>query len=436
MSRVIPAIVCAAILSALSVTVSAQRPAPGATFAIDNVTTIDVTTGARSANQTVVVRGSRIVAVGPSATVRPPAGAQVVDGRGRFLIPGMWDMHAHPGHNIPEKTLPLFVARGITGVRDMGSGIENTHRMTGLVDGGLIAPRLKVSGALLDGTPQDPQRFGDAGVTLTTPDQAREMVNRHVAQRVDLLKIHNGLQREVFLAIADEAKKYKLPFGGHLPLGMTAVEASDAGQGSIEHAALNALCVRDPNDLRPPAAGAPAPPTPLAVDEAKCEQALRRLRQNGTYFSPTILAPGSGNARTRALSLAVIRLANKVGVRLLTGTDGPGGGYWRGDYGSIDRWPQDDMAGMVEAGLTPLEALRAGTLNPALLFGMENQLGRISAGSLADLVLLDADPLVDITNTKRINAVVANGRLVDAALRQRLIDEELTSRKPAPAPTR
>src|SRR5688572_14553856 len=184
MSRVIAAIICAAILATLPVTLSAQRPTPGAIVAIDNVTTIDVATGNRAANQTVVVRGHRIVAVGPSATVRPPAGAQVVDGRGKFLIPGMWEMHGHPGHNVPEKTLPLYVARGITGVRDMGSGLENTATMTKLVLEGVIAPRLKVSGALLDGTPQDPQRFGDAGVTITTPDQAREMVHRHVEQRV------------------------------------------------------------------------------------------------------------------------------------------------------------------------------------------------------------------------------------------------------------
>lgn len=407
-----------------------QQPAPIPSFAIEHVTVINVNTGAKNADQTVVVSGNRITAVGSTATVKAPAGARVVDARGKFLIPGIWDMHVHILHNLPVRSLPMFAAHGISGVREMGGPIEALSEARRFIDGGGVAPRFIASGPALDGAPLTMQIPPGSDIFVTSPEDGRMVVNRLVAQRVDFIKMHNQLPKETFLAMAAEAKRWKLPFSGHLPLNMTITEASDAGFTSIEHMnALGASCVTDPAVLRPPARDTPPPTEPIQINKAKCEDAAKHLVKNGTWFTPTIGAPGSGNPRTRAFNLAVLQTAFKAGLKLLAGTDGPGPGYWRGDYSGAERVVQDDMAGMVEAGLTPLEALRTATVNPAAMFNMTDQLGSVETGKLADLLLLDADPLLDIANTKKINSVVINGRLIDAALRQKLLDEELAIQK-------
>lgn len=435
MSRLSLLTVTAAMVAIVSSGVQAQRPTASSSVAIEHVTVIDPVTGARAVDQNVVVHGNRIVAVGSAAAVKSPAGAPIVDGRGKFLIPGIWDMHAHPFHNFPARVLPVAVARGITGIREMGSGIQNTADGTKLIDDGLLAPRMIVSGPALDGVQPGNNLPPGADLAILTPDEGREVVNRLVALRVNFIKVHNQLSRETFLAIAEEAKRWHMPFDGHLATGMTIVEASDAGQRTVEHmAALQPSCAKDPSVLRPPARGAEPSTAPIELDRAKCEETLRHLARNGTWFSPTIGGPGQGNARVRAFNLTLVQMAAKAQVKLLPATDWPGGGYWRGDYGAFDRSPQDDLAGMVEAGVSPLDALRIGTVNPARLLNLSDQLGQVKAGFLADLVVLDADPLVDIQNLKRVYAVVANGRLVDAAMRQKAITDERATRKPAANP--
>lgn len=426
---------CAVMLAAIPVKVAAQQSVASAGFAVEHVTVVNVNTGARVADRTVVVRGNRISAVGPAATVRPFAGAPVVDGRGKFLIPGLWDMHVHVFHNLPARTLPLAVAHGVTGIREMGGGLDHMAEARKLVDEGIIAPRMVASGPLLDGTPQGNNFPPGTGLTILSPDEGRQVVNRLVAQKVDFLKIHTQLARETFSAIAEEAKRWHLPFDGHLPAGMNIVETSDAGQRTIEHmTALQPACARDPAALRPPPPNTPPSTAPIEIDRAKCEETLRHLVRNGTWFSPTIGAPGQGNPRTRAFNLALTLMAAKAGVRLLSGTDWPGAGYWRGNYATAARSPQDELEGLVEAGLTSVEALRTATVNPAILLNMADQLGGVEAGKLADLLLLDGDPLVDIRNTKRIAAVVVNGRLINAALRQKLLEDEQAAQKAGAKP--
>ncbi|MBI4263573.1 MAG: hypothetical protein HY657_04295 [Acidobacteria bacterium] len=162
---------CAVLIATMPTMIVAQRPPVDATFAISNVTVIDVEGGSRAAGQTVVVRGSRIVAAGPSASVTAPAGVPVVDGQGKFLMPGVWDMHAHPYHNIPARTLPLAVAHGVTGIREMGGGIQHMADATRLIDEGLLAPRMFVAGPLLDGVPQGENFPAGTGLTILTPDE-------------------------------------------------------------------------------------------------------------------------------------------------------------------------------------------------------------------------------------------------------------------------
>jgi imidazolonepropionase-like amidohydrolase len=406
-----------------------QQPAPPSAIAIEHVTVIDVSTSAKHTDQTVVVNGNRIEAVGPSSTVRSPAGARIVDGRGKFLIPGIWDMHVHILHNLPLRSLPMFAAHGISGVREMGGSLDALSEARRFIDAGGVAPRVVASGPALDGAPLSLPIPPGSDIYVSSPDEGRMIVDRLVAQRVDFVKIHNQVPKDTFLAIAAEARRWKLPVAGHLPLDMTAAEASDAGYTSIEHiGSLGASCVDDPAVLRPPARGTPPPTGPIAINREKCEAAAKHLVKNGTFFTPTIGAPGTGDPRTRAFNLAVLRIAFKAGLKLLAGTDGPGPGYWRGDYSRADRMVQDEMAGMVEAGLTPLEALRTSTVNAAAVFHMSDQLGSVEVGKLADLLLLDADPLADIANTKRINSVVIGGRLIDTDLRRKLLDDEETMR--------
>lgn len=422
-------VVCIAILIAIPAQ-SAPQQAGSGSFAIEHVTVIDVAAGSRSMDQTVVVTGNRIAAVGSAGSITIPAGAQVIDGRGKFLLPGIWDMHVHILYALPARTLPFFAARGVSGVREMGGPIEKLSEARKLIDDGIVAPRFVAPGPLLVGAPLRSDFVPNTGIVISSPEEGRQVVNRLIAQRVDFIKLQSQMPREIAIAMADEAKRWHIPFVGHLPLRMTMTEASDLGFHSIEHmAALAPSCVADPAALRRPAPNTPSPTEPIAIDRAKCEETARHLARNGTWFCPMIGAPGRGDPRTRAFNLAILQIAFKAGVRILAGTDAPGVTFWKGDYSVAGRIVQDEMAGLVEAGMTPQQALQTATVNPAIFLNMADQLGSVEAGKLADLLLLDADPLLDIANTKRVNSVVINGRLLDPALRQKLIDEELATER-------
>ncbi len=407
-----------------------EPPAAIDAFAIENVTIIDVESGNRSADQTVVVSGNRITAVGTD-DVAVPAGARVIDGQGQFLIPGVWDMHVH-ALRAPEQALPLAVASGLTGVRDMGSTLAQVPETREAIANGLVAPRLIIAGEGLEGVPG-----GFPGLppntVLATPEEGREMVRKLAALDVDFLKAHTRLNEDTFYAILDEAETFGIPVDGHLQPGLDIIEASDAGQRTIEH--LNGLqmaCARDPAAL-----DSESPDTaPIEIDPARCEETIQHLVDNGTWLTPTLGGPGAtggaggGDLRMRQFNLAITRLASEGGLRLLAGTDWPGPGYSVGNYSGVNnRSLMDELAGLVEAGLTPQEALRTATINPAILIGMEDELGSVETGKLADLLLLEADPLVDIANMRRIAAVIVDGRFIDAAERQRMLDAELAGRQ-------
>ncbi len=408
----------------------AEPPVATDAFVIENVTVIDVETGDRTADQTVVVNGNRITAVGMD-DVPVPAGARVVDGQGQFLIPGVWDMHVH-ALRAAERALPLAVATGLTGVRDMGSTLAQVPETREAIANGLVSPRLIIAGEGLEGVPG-----GFPGLppntVLPTPEEGREMVRKLAALEVDFLKAHTRLNRDTFYAILDEAEGFGIPVDGHLQPGLDITEASDAGQRTIEH--LNGLqmaCAADPATLdseEPDAA-------PIELDLSRCEETIRHLVENGTWLTPTLGGPGrtggagGGDLRTRQFNLTITRLAAEGGLRLLAGTDWPGPGYSVGNYSGVDnRSLMDELAGLVEAGLTPQQALLTATVNPAILLEMEDVLGSVETGKFADLLLLEADPLVDIANMKLIAAVVVNGWFIDAAEQQRMLDAEMAARE-------
>ena len=211
-------------------TLHAQAP-----IAITNVTVVDVAAGVLRANQTVVVQGARIAAAGDASRVRVPAGARVVPGRGAFLIPGMWDMHVHIGGPLASagRMFGLFLANGVTGVRDMGTGVESLIALRTAVASGIpLGPRMVGAGVLVDGAP-----IVYPGITklVTTPDEARKAVDSLAARGVDFIKSYEMLRPEVYQALAEQAKARGLPYAGHLPLMVSAEDAVRLGHRSFEH---------------------------------------------------------------------------------------------------------------------------------------------------------------------------------------------------------
>lgn len=442
-----PAALAAGLAFALSGTAQAQRP-----LAFEHVTVIDGTDPSPRPDQTVVILGSRIVSVGPSGTARIPRGARVVDGRGKFLIPGLWDMHVHTAIAGGRELLRLYAANGVTGVRDMAGDWRTLAAWRAdIARGRLVGPRLVVSGPYLEG--------GDVPIPhiLTrTPEEGRAGVDSLVALGVDFVKVHGQLTRETYFAIARRARERGIPFAGHVSRLVGASHASDSGQRSIEHllAVPLACTAAESVALRPrfTVQGALGRCTTQPLDTL-----YARFVRNGTWMTPTLVAaveiaawpgravPGDTLAHylpetvrryvagifpmpdslpagadsvgraVHALRAAQVAAMHRAGVRILAGTDAPLRNSPPG-FGL-----HEELMLLVRGGLAPFEALRAATLEPARFLGMTDSAGTVAPGRLADLVLLEANPLDDIRNIRRIVAVVMNGRHYDADRRARLL---------------
>lgn len=428
---------------------------------------IDVASGAIHLENTVLVTGNRITYSGPAASVSIPAGATVIDGRGKFLIPGLWDMHVHGFvHTFSDFAGPLMIANGVTGARDMGYYIDTTLRWkSDIAAGSEVGPRLVV-GARVDG-PVNKARF--VAIAVTEEDGVRAvdtLSKRGGTRRADFIITYSWVPRPAYFGIAREAKKVGVPFVGPVPYSVSVVEASDAGQRSIEQEDdLMRACTSKDSLLRARSAdtttfaagslalmAAQAEIIRKSYDPVACKKVIATLARNHTWVTPTLVVyqpyahafdsarthpewvkfvPGIVHAgwmhRASFLSPAdsiVIRSffsfdrtrdLRDAGVRLLAGTDMPQAFVYPGF--SL----HDELELLVRSGLTPLEALRSATYNPAEFLGALDSLGTITQGKVADLVLLDADPLTDIRNTRRISVVIANGRVFDAAARAQLL---------------
>ncbi len=377
--------------------------------AISHVTVVDIDHGRLLPNQTVLIRGDWIDALldGPRPAV--PAGARVIDGSGRFLMPGLWDMHVH----LTAGALPVLLRYGITGVRDMGGDLrELTKWRTRIAANPLEGPRLVFSGPLLAGPPATAD---DDTWIVTTPEEAARAVATLKAAGVDGIKVHEGLSREAYLAIVAAARTANLPVAGHVPATLTPGEVSTAGQKSIEHLEfVPDACL--PMFQR--AARATAAPAAAGCSAADLDLLLASLARRGTWLTPTIsgfrafVPPGDFHAILEGFAELVGPL-RRHRLSILAGTDASGG---------INNPPgpslHDELARLVAAGFTPAEALSAATLAPARYLGLETA-GRVAPGAPADLVLLADDPLADIRHTTRIVSVIRAGKVVDVRLRAR-----------------
>lgn len=443
-----------AISVVLTVTIGWASPvvAQNTPLFIQHVAVVDVVAGTVQQDMTVEIRGRTITAVDSAPRVRVASGARIIDGRGKFLIPGLWDMHVHL--SFPEGAaqifLPLMVANGVLGARDMHSFLAPIISIKRAVaSGAQIGPRLFVAGTAVDG----PNSYLPAARIVRTPDEARTAVRELKAAGVDFIKVYSSLPKDLYLVIANEAKNEGIPFVGHVPYQLTAAEASDAGQKSLEHltevdvgtssdeAAIKAEELEAMNQKH----GYIPDPARLksTFDSVKTTALFERVRRNGTWQVPTLSVfyqerqlaePGlSGNdsllvyipkmlrdywrslpvdIATKMLALGAVHSdlvgrLNHAGVQMLAGTDCPNPFVYPGF--SL----HDELGLLVHSGLTPAEALRTATVNPAIFLGVTDSLGTVARGKVADLVLLDANPLADIANTKRISAVIQGGRLLD-----------------------
>lgn len=273
---------------------------------------------------------------------------------------------------------PNFIASGVTGVRGMWDILPTIQKLRAEIASGRVAgPRIVTSGNMLDGArPSLP-----GAIACADAQQGRAAVDQTKREGSDFVKVYSGLSRDAYFAIADQSKEAGLPFAGHVPNSVTAAGASDAGQKSIEHLlGVFAAC----SSLR---AAVPS------YDSRKAAALFARFVKNGTWQTPT---------------LAVLRSAAYFGDA---------------EYMKDDRLSQlpPVILDFWKAGLTPLQALQAATLRPAEYLGMAERLGTISPGKLADLVLLSGDPLADIANTRRIEAVIQNGRIYQKPELQRML---------------
>jgi imidazolonepropionase-like amidohydrolase len=378
-------------------------------LAITHVTVIDCTGAPAKPDMTVLIVGDRIADIGSSAIVAVPKNARVLDGKGKFLIPGLWDMHGHLS-DATQTAFPLLILNGVTGVRDMGGKLTEIDTWRSEIKAGTrIGPHIVRAGPFVDGPKQGvPNRL-----TAITPEEARSAVLQLKHEGVDFIKVHNGLPRDAFFALMDEAHKQHISVAIHLPKGIGAAEASDAGAASLEHVET----LVEGQLWRP---GATAKDIDQALAELEGTQGTALFStfvKNGTWFVPTLVAyergfvlwsnqPDALLPRLQVLrkGLEIVRKMHKAGVRMMAGTDFSDWALVPG----IDL--HNELALLVEAGFSPMEALQAATRNPAEFLGNGDSFGTIEKGKIADLVMLDADPLEDISHTRKINTVVLGGK--------------------------
>ena len=461
-----------AILLLLSLLLPGCSPKPS-TIAILHATVIDATGAPPRPDTTVLIRGQEIIAIGPSASFQVPREAATLDASGKFLIPGLVDSHAHltaAGEPAGSRdfVIPLLIANGITTVRDMGGKVELLRALRTEIARDSIfhtrfhGPQIFFTGPYLDG---DPPSF-QPSIVVKTAAQATAAVDLLTSEGVDFIKTQSRLDREAYFAIAEESKKKGIRFVGHVPDSVSAFEAAAAGQSSIEHlTGILLACSSQENELR---AAQTAPPnqTPLqsqAQDLAwqrkllatqspeKTDALISAFVAQQTWQVPTFpilarlafMTPAANPANDPRMkyvpanekklwqagisgqldgqtesdfalreeiirrSLAIVAKMQQAGVRIMAGTDTPAPNVFPGS--SL----HEDLAYLVQAGLTPMQALQAATRNPSEFLHQLDTRGTIAPNKIADLVLLDANPLTDIHNTQKIRAVILRGWLFD-----------------------
>lgn len=445
---------------------------PDATAAITNVAVVDVETGDVRENQTIIVGGERILAIEPSGEFKEREGIALLDGGGKYAIPGLWDMHVHIPHKAasawdlhePDKAarlqrqifMPSWVAFGVVGLRHMSGGKLPLEMRKRIQSGQLDGPHLIIGSPILDGP--YPIWPGGGTMAIANPSEASNAVQELHQQGYDFLKPYTLLSRESYRALHAAAAERGIKVAGELPLSVSAWEAANLGQSSIEHlTGLEIACSGREDELRDGYVRAVSEITAdtdqsakvslwnrgeweaiSSFDPEKCQRLYRHLREKGVWVTPTLVIlrrisyPDSpevkGNPYLKYITKSAADVADVIdtydperrlrptydhrfdviddmheaGVRILAGSDEQGG-----------FWVHQELQIFVDAGLTPLEAIQTATINPAIYLGREHELGSIEPGKFADIVLLNSNPLMDIESTLDIDAVILKGRIYD-----------------------
>ncbi|MEP7348148.1 MAG: amidohydrolase family protein, partial [Gemmatimonadaceae bacterium] len=379
-----------------------RRVASGS-YALVGARVIDGTASDPVSDATVIVREGLIAAAGPSASTPVPNGMRQLDARGTTIVPGLWDMHAHASQ---IEWGPAYLAAGVTSVRDMGGDtLLLTRLRDAQISGRTLSPRLVLAG-LVDGDTSD--AFGS--VVAGSAAQGRAVVEQYARRGYRQIKLYSVLRPDVVAAIARAAHEHQMTVTGHVPRAMTPEQAVDSGMDQIAHL---------------PFRGSPS--------DTATQRAIRRLGAVATVIDPTLswnellsrsedteiasfepmferapppLAANyrsvqnpAGGGRGVASQFAIVTAMRDAGIRIVAGTDGgiPGASLLR------------ELELLVQAGLSPREALTAATSEAARAVGMERDLGKIRPGYRADLLVLDADPLANISNVRRSRWVVTHG---------------------------
>ena len=419
---------------------SAYQPtAQGAATAFIGVNVLPMDNDGVLADQTVVVVDGTIASVAPAGRAQVPAGAVKVDGKGKYLMPGLGELHAHiPGGKAPEaeieRTLFLYVANGVTTIRGMRGDPRHLVYRERVAKSEVLGPRIYTSGPSFNGN------------SAKTPDAAVGMVIEQQKARYDLLKIHPGVPRDAFDAMAAKANELTIPFAGHVPEAVGLMRALEARYRSIDH--LDGYV----EALVPNPAGSQTFGVNLVAqaDESRIPALVKATRAAGTwqvpteillvswlndedpqamakwpemkYVEPGLLAkwiaqkqgfvakyPEADRQKLLALRRKIIKALHDGGVPFALGSDAPQ--TWNVPGFSAHR----ELGAIVAAGLTPYEALKSGTANVGVYFGTQSSVGTVATGKRADLILLDANPLTNIANSSRIAGVMVNGRWLSKA---------------------
>ena len=443
---------------------TAQQSADHQTIAFVNVNVVPFDRERILEGQTVIVRDGRIAKIGATGNVKVPAGALKIDGRGKYLMPGLADMHVHfsPGADLAGQQLQLFLANGVTTVRNMIGKQEHLLLRERLAKGELPGPTIYTAGPPL------------LGNTVSTPEAAERAVVEQRKAGYDLIKVHEGLTPETYAAIVTTAKRVGIPFAGHVTATIGLKRALDAQQTSIEHldGYLQAM-VADNSPVKAGPSQLVLGPVLEHIDESKIPTLAAATRKAGVWNDPTLTlfklvvseakpdefsqwpelqyvpatmregftkqklstagipAPGSERQRYIELRNKMVAALHAAGAKLLIGPDSP-------QFFLVPGFAtHKELQSFVEAGLTPYEAIEAATRNPGEYFAevmkVPREFGTVEVGMRADLLLLDANPLESVANVSKRVGVMARGRwLPESELRKMLENIAALNRAPGP----
>lgn len=447
-------------------------------FIVRNVAVVDVKQGAIREGQDVVLRDGRIEAVRPTGSSRMDSSLTTIDGRGKYLMPGLWDMHTHAVKISPQYTHPLYVANGVTGVRDMsGCMSEPDSFLACIADreawnlalerGEGISPRYVLqSSFMINGGGEVPEGF-PAFFKARDAVEARQLVTFYRKTGADFLKIYSELSPASYEALVVEARKQGLGLAGHRPLRVSLEDMLAAGQRSIEHPRMFY------EECFPGAPALRALPNPRTAydtalrwrmidehDRERCSELMAVMARSETWWTPTLqvlrlgaradddafradprlkyipilftkliwtpdadnAVPQPTDASGRKQYATLYRMAqghvgqaHAAGIKILAGTDS-GDTYVFPGFGI-----HDELEEFVGAGLTPAEAIRIATLDAAVFAGMDDDFGSIETGKIGDVLLIDADPLKDVGHARRIEGLFLSGKYLDRAALDELL---------------